>query len=74
MKGRLQKTYRHAIEILEQVGIRLKHDGVLDILKEKRIRIEGELVYFSKKDIESWISKAPSSFTKYIFPPGRRLI
>lgn len=69
MKNRVQKIYRHAIDILEQVGIKLKHDGVLDILKENRVRLEDDIAFFTKKEIESWISKAPASFTLHARNP-----
>jgi len=69
MKDRVRKIYRHAIDILEQVGIKLKHDRVLDIMQEHGVRIEGDLAFFTRKDIESWITNAPSSFTLHARNP-----
>jgi len=69
MKDRVRKIYRHAIDILEQVGVKLKHDRVLDILQDNGVRIEGDPAFFTQKDIEVWIAKAPSSFTLHARNP-----
>ncbi|THB81347.1 MAG: trimethylamine methyltransferase [Desulfobacteraceae bacterium] len=63
MKTRIEKIYTHALEILQEVGIQLKHPDTLVMLKDKGVRIDGDLAYFKPDQIESWIGHAPESFT-----------
>jgi len=63
MNHKVQKIYTHGIHILEEVGIKLKHPEILDIVKENNIRVDGEIAFFTRDQIESWIGKAPESFT-----------
>jgi trimethylamine--corrinoid protein Co-methyltransferase len=69
MKDRIQKIYNHGLTILEKVGIKLKHSETLTLLKENDIRVEEDIAFFTREQIELWISKAPESFTLHARNP-----
>lgn len=63
MNDRIEKIYNHGVAILEKVGIKLNHLETLALLKENSVRVEADIAFFTREQIESWISKAPESFT-----------
>ena len=63
MKDRVQKIYTQGIHILNEVGIKLKHSEILNLVKKNNVRVDGEIAFFTRDQIESWINKAPESFT-----------
>ncbi len=69
MKERIQKIYTHGVKILEEVGIKLNHPEILALLKENNVRVEGDIAFFTRDLVESWISKAPESFTLHARNP-----
>ena len=60
-----EKIYNHALNILSEVGIKLKHMEILNILAENHVQINEETAFFTREQVEHWISKAPESFTLY---------
>lgn len=69
MKNKVEKIYEHAIAILENAGIKLKHLEILEMLKESGVKIEDEIAFFTREQIESAISKAPETFTLHAKNP-----
>ncbi|MCP4020746.1 MAG: trimethylamine methyltransferase [Desulfobacteraceae bacterium] len=63
MKEKLKKIYSHSLAILKEVGILLRHEEILKILKENGVKIEDKTAFFSPDQIETWVSKAPQIFT-----------
>lgn len=63
MNTRISRIYTHALDILSRIGIRLRHDGVLDMLKKNGIKTDGDLAVFRPDQIETWIRHAPETFT-----------
>lgn len=63
MEQKLEKIYTHSVKILETIGIKLKHPETCDFVERKGIKVENEIAYFTRKQIETWIQKAPESFT-----------
>ena len=63
MNETLKKIDRASIRILEEVGIRLYHDGILGMLEEKGVRIDGDTAFFTEKQIRTWVNKAPGRFS-----------
>ncbi len=56
------KIHKNSIKILEEIGIKLFSDTVLDILKKNNIKTDGNIAYFTEEQIMSAIKNAPSSF------------
>jgi len=63
VKDKTEKIYTQGIKILNEVGIKLKHPGIIDLVRENGVRVEQETAFFARDQIESWICKAPESFT-----------
>jgi len=63
MRDKLVKIYTHAMNILDTVGIRLKHHGIRELVKRNGVRVENETAFFTREQIEAEIEKAPESFT-----------
>ena len=62
-----------SMEIVETVGVRLHHQGILDIAARKGIRVEGGKVFFTRDQLMEWISHAPSEFRIYARNPEHDL-
>ena len=65
MTETLKKILRASVRILEEIGIRLHHPAIIDLLAEKGIKLKGNTAFFTEKQIRQWVSKAPSSFSVY---------
>ena len=61
--NRIEKIYDHALLILEEVGIDLKHAGAIALVKENGVRTRGERAFFTRDQICRCIDRAPSAFT-----------
>jgi cobalamin-dependent methionine synthase I len=51
----LDKKILHAtsMTILEEVGIRVRHEAILKILKNNHVRVEDDVAYFTREQIMS---------------------
>jgi trimethylamine--corrinoid protein Co-methyltransferase len=72
--NKIEKIYQHALNILSEVGIKLKHLEVLNILDENGIQIDEETAFFTPEQVAYWISKAPESFTLYARNPAYNIV
>lgn len=63
MKDVLNKIHRTSIRILEEIGIRLHHSDIIDLLKNNGVRVDGNTAFFTEKQIHKWINKAPGRFS-----------
>lgn len=61
----LKKIHRASVRILEEIGIRLHHPAILEMLANKGVRVEGNTAYFTEKQIKQWVNKAPGRFAVY---------
>lgn len=65
MDSDLRQIHDATMSILEQTGMLFHHPKVLEILKEKGIRVEGSTVYFTREQLMEWVGKAPKQFSMY---------
>ncbi|HCY85146.1 MAG TPA: trimethylamine methyltransferase [Desulfobacteraceae bacterium] len=65
MSDILKKIHNTSIRILNEIGIRLHHPEIIEMMAEKGIRIDGNTAYFTEKQIYHWLNKAPGRFTVY---------
>ncbi len=72
--NKIEEIYNHSLNLLSDVGIKLKHLEVLDILAENDIKIDEETAFFTREQVENWISKAPESFTLYARNPAYNIV
>lgn len=69
MDRTLQKIHATAVRILSEIGIRLMHPEVLDLLRQHGIRVEGDRAFFTEDQVMRWVQKAPSEFTLHARNP-----
>lgn len=67
--NRIEKIYDHGLRILEEDGILLKHEKVLDMVRKNGARIRGQRAYFTSDQVKYWVEQAPSSFTLHAANP-----
>ena len=65
MTDTLKKIHQTSIRILEEIGIRLHHPDIVELIREKGIKVDGNTAYFTEKQIRHWINKAPGRFSVY---------
>jgi trimethylamine--corrinoid protein Co-methyltransferase len=61
----LENLNNASMDIIEKTGVRLHHQGMLDIARDKGVRVSDGKVYFTRDELMAWISCAPSEFTVY---------
>ena len=54
---------RGTMEILDTVGVRLHHEGILEMAADNGVRVKDGRVFFTRDELLEWISSAPSEFT-----------
>ncbi len=66
---KLKDLDRASMKIIETIGVKLHHAGILDIARSCGIRVEDGKVFFTEAQLKEWISYAPSTFTLYARNP-----
>lgn len=69
MEKKLHRIHDTAIRILEDVGMKLHHPGVLESIRQKGVKVSGNTAYFLRHQVMEWIHKAPEEFTLYARNP-----
>lgn len=65
MDKELKKLHDASMKILSHTGIRLIHPEILDLVKSKGVKVDGDTAYFTESQIMNWVSMAPEKFTLY---------
>lgn len=63
------KIHRGSMEILERTGMKFHHPDAVRVLKEHGIRVEGNVAYFTEKQIMKYVELAPSTCKVYARNP-----
>ncbi|WFD11554.1 trimethylamine methyltransferase family protein [Tepidibacter hydrothermalis] len=61
-KGDLDRIHEATVKILEETGIKFVSLEVREIFKKHGAKVEGEIVYISRKMLDDALKTAPSSF------------
>ena len=69
-----QMIHNAAMEILQDVGIKILNTKAVEILKENGIRVEGNTAYFTEEQVMHWVKMAPESFTIYARNPRYNVV
>jgi len=57
------------MQIIEQLGVRLHHTQLLDIVSSKGVKVQDGKVFFTEEQLLEWCSYAPAEFTVYARNP-----
>lgn len=71
---KLEKIHKTSLKILEEVGIKLRHPEVLDIVKKKGVKISNHTAFFRPDQISEWVEKAPDKFSLYARNPKYNMV
>lgn len=63
MTDELRKIHKASVRILSEIGIRLHHPEILEILQANGIRVQGKTAFFEDKQLRHWVNMAPGRFT-----------
>jgi trimethylamine--corrinoid protein Co-methyltransferase len=69
LENNLNKIHETALKILQDIGINLLHPEVLDIVKQKGVKVSGKRAFFQPEQVMHWVRKAPHTFTLYARNP-----
>lgn len=64
-KEDIEFIHENTIRVLENVGVKFEHEEALEIFRKHGIRVEGDVVYMSEKDVRAALSTVPETFTLY---------
>ena len=74
MEEDVRQIHEASMQILEKTGMKFHHPEVLELLKQKGIRVCGQTAYFTSGQIMEWVDKAPSAFTLFARNPRYDMI
>lgn len=69
MEKDLIAIHEASMKILEEVGVKIYHPEVLNLIKGNGVKVVGQTVFFTREQIMEWIKKAPEVFTVYARNP-----
>ena len=71
---KLKRIHDASIRILREIGIKLHHPEVLDIVRQKGIEVSGATAFFQPDQVMEWVNKAPAEFTLYARNPKYNIV
>ena len=54
--------HSQTLEVLDKKGIQFEHETALELFRAKGFRVEGDMVFFSQKQIEDALATCPKTF------------
>jgi trimethylamine---corrinoid protein Co-methyltransferase len=66
---KLQQIHEASMEILETVGFKIYHEGIIKLLRENGIKISNQTAFFKSSQVMEWVGKAPEKFTLHARNP-----
>ena len=63
-----------AMEIMREVGIRVNNAKAIEIFKKNGLKVEGEIVFFTERELMRWVDMAPESFTIHARNPKYNMV
>ncbi len=72
-KASLDTIHAHSLELLHDTGIRFPSEKALALFKKHGFKVEGSMVHFEEKDIQSALATVPAAFTIEARNPSRNI-
>jgi len=73
MNQKIQKIHHASMKILGDVGIKIHHGEILDLLNDQGIQISNQIARFSEDQIREWLSHTPHQFKLHARNPIHHL-
>lgn len=61
----LRQIHEATLKILEQTGMKFHHPQVIEVLKARGVKVEGQTAFFKPEQLMEWVSKAPGKINLY---------
>jgi trimethylamine--corrinoid protein Co-methyltransferase len=74
LMDKLEKIHDTSLRILKEIGIKLNHPEVLDIVKQKGIEVSETTAFFQPEQVMEWVNKAPPEFTLHARNPTYNIV
>ncbi len=72
-KNDLDRVHEAAVDILEQTGVAFHHEEAVEVFRRGGARVDGEVVYISRRMLADAIETAPGTFTWWAREGGNSL-
>ena len=69
MKTTIEKIHCTAVEILENIGIKILDDLIVRLLRRQGIRVENRIAFFTERQVMDRVALTPDQFTLYARNP-----
>jgi trimethylamine--corrinoid protein Co-methyltransferase len=66
--------HNSSMDLLANVGIKFPHEAALSTFKAHGCRVDGEIVYFTEKQVMAAVKQAPARFTLHARNPVRNVV
>jgi len=73
MQKRLEQIHDASMTILEEVGIKLHHPKILEILCRHGVKVVDDTAFFTRDQVMEWVGKTPERFTVYARNPKHNM-
>ena len=73
MEEVLERIHRYSLEIMEDPGVRLHDDEILNKLASKGVKVKEDIVHFTEEQVTQCLALAPSSFNLTARNPDHNL-
>ena len=70
MNTKIESIHNASMTILEEIGIRLLHPEILELVAGKGIRVTEDRAYFRRDVLMDWVKRAPRRFTLFARNPA----
>ena len=57
MKNRLKMIHETALRILKEIGVKLYHPEILDLVQQKGVRVAGQTAFFEPDLVMRWVGR-----------------
>lgn len=61
-ESNVKKIHEATMRILSKTGMKFHHPDAIEILKKNGVHVEGNIAYFTEREIMDWVGKAPKTF------------
>lgn len=69
MGSDLKKIHAASVRLLREVGIKLHHPEILELIAQHGIKVQGQIAYFQEKQLRHWVNMAPGRFSLFALNP-----
>ncbi len=70
----VEEIHKTSMKVMEQVGVKFPHEGVLELFDKHGFRTEGEKVFFEERQVMDALDSVPRPFTIHAPDPDKSVV